>query len=165
MSALHLGDVSKASQTLTAPFAPPGVETVKALQDLHPGAHLPSPFFPGRFDPCCFGFLRCFSNFSKELLGEGGGEGPRERSLASLKTAMGSSNQRWIRSKTTSVSPFATLLPHRGIVIKTHRGKANAENQSPTAAEETALRRRAPQVRAKSPRARPGMILIVGALR
>jgi hypothetical protein len=44
LSALRLGDVKKALQVLSsAPFAPPGPATVKALVDLHPGAAPPSP--------------------------------------------------------------------------------------------------------------------------
>ena len=44
LQALRLDDTTKALQVLTsAPFAPPGPATVKALKDLHPGAPSPAP--------------------------------------------------------------------------------------------------------------------------
>ena len=43
LSALRLGDVRKSIQVLnSAPFAPPGEETLRALRDLHPDVPPPS---------------------------------------------------------------------------------------------------------------------------
>ena len=55
VSALKIKDASKALQVLTsAPFAPPGPATLKALFDLHPGAPPPAPLPPPPSRPLFF---------------------------------------------------------------------------------------------------------------